>query len=179
MSERHLRELFGIKMNANTTLYTYIMVRLIREKEREADVFTVLIMMNHLCAFKRSFSDVYRIDFDPGCHPRPWLGSRGVIDAPESEGVKPEAVPTQNELSPGRRRGGWGVCVWRVMETGMRRTRGWYCSLEARPEKGDSTGARVMAARLRLTPTLLWHDPQISTVNGHQCVCADMETTLT
>lgn len=75
-----------------------------------------------------------------------------MIDAPESEGVKPEAVPTQSELSPGRLR---SVCVWRVMETGMRKTRGWSCSLEARPEKGDSTGARVRAARLRLTPMLL------------------------
>lgn len=81
-----------------------------------------------------------------------------MIDAPESEGVKPEAVPAQSELSPGSRRGDYGVYVWTVL--GDRdevdgEDEGWSCSLEARPERGDSTGARVRAARLRLTPMLL------------------------
>lgn len=59
-----------------------------------------------------------------GVTPRLWLGSRGVIDAPESEGIKPEAVPTQSELSPGRRRGGWRVCEC-VSVCGVWQRQGW------------------------------------------------------
>lgn len=117
---------------------------------------------------------------DPGCHPWPWLGSAGVIDAAESEAVMPRA---QSTPSPGRRRrskrrGGWAACTWRVMAKGVMRMRGWSCSLGERPERGDRAAAGVRFSRLRLTPTSLWCDPWVSDVNGHQCDHADVKTRL-